>query len=147
MDRVGVKRVLMGGHLSWAVLPAFWFLATPATALLWIGAASLLGGISSTAGTTAANKLITRLPPAASRATYIAVSSSLGSLAAGFGAITAGVVLHVAGDWRVAFGPWSLGGFHLLFIGSLCLRLASAVFLIPRIAELDGQRGRAPGTS
>lgn len=144
VDRIGVKPVLRGGYLLWALLPAFWFLATPSTALLWIGASSLLGGVATTAGDTAATKLITRLPPAANRATYIAVSTSLGSLAAGFGAITAGVVMHVAGDWHVAFGPWSLGGFHLLFVGSLGLRFAAAIFLIPRLVELDSHRPAQP---
>ena len=113
----------------------FWFLATPGAALIWIGVPSLIGGIASTAALNAANKLITRVPPAESRATYIAVSTSLASIAAGLGALAAGCLLKGLGDWSIAFAGRSFGAFHLLFALSFALRLASALFLTPRLAQ------------
>ena len=135
VDRVGIRPVLWVGHLFWASLPVFWLLATPGAALIWIGVPSLIGGIASTAALNAANKLITRVPPAESRATYIAVSTSLASIAAGLGALAAGCLLKGLGDWSIAFAGRSFGAFHLLFALSFALRLASALFLTPRLAQ------------
>ena len=132
MDRVGIKPVLFWGCLFWAMLPGFWLLASPGTALIWLGAGSIFGGTASTAATTAVNKLITRIPPASFRATYIAVSTSLASIAGGLGVITAGTVLRVLGDGTFTIFWWTLGGFQILFLASLSLRLAS-IFLIRRI--------------
>ena len=121
------------GHIFWAMLPLFWLVASPRVALLWLGASSLLGGVASTAATTAANKLITRLPPPEFRAMYIAVSTSLASLAGGLGVVTAGTILHYLGDWTLEVTWFVLGAFRLLFIASLCLRLGSTLFLVRRI--------------
>ncbi|MFH0965630.1 MAG: MFS transporter [Planctomycetota bacterium] len=133
VDRVGVKRVLYWGQIGWALLPGFWLFATPATALWWLGAASLTGGVASTAATTAANKLITRVPPADGRAMYVAVSTSLGSLAGGLGVLAAGIVLRFFGESRISAGWVSLGGFQVLFLASVVLRLLFTLVLVPRI--------------
>ena len=133
VDRVGTTRVLFWGHIFWAMLPLFWLVASPRVALLWLGASSLLGGVASTAATTAASKLITRLPPPEFRATYIAVSTSLASLAGGLGVVTAGTILRYLGDWTLEVTWFDLGAFRLLFIASLCLRLGSTLFLVRRI--------------
>jgi len=125
----------MGGHLFWALLPLFWIWATPETAVVWLGCSSLLGGASSTAAVTAANKLITRFPPPTHRAMYVAVSSCLGSLAGGVGVLLAGTVLKLAGDWSFPALGTAIGGFQLLFLASFCLRLASAAFLIRPIRD------------
>ena len=63
VDRRGIQRVLMIGHLFWSLLPAIWLLATPRTAVLWISVSSLVGGIFPAAATNAATKLVTRFPP------------------------------------------------------------------------------------
>jgi len=133
VDRLGVKRIIFFGHLTWAFLPAMWLMARPETALLWLGAGSLISGVACSAANTAANKLVTRVPPPELRAVYVAVSSSVGSLCGGFGAVTAGVIMYVFGDSIVATPLGSLGGFKVLFLISLCLRISSTVFLIPRI--------------
>jgi MFS family permease len=133
VDRAGTTRVLFWGHLFWSLLPLFWLAASPRMALLWLGASSLLGGIACTAATTAANKLITRLPPPELRATYIAVSTSLGSLAGGFGVVTAGTILRCLGDWNLEVGGFDLGAFGVLFIASVFLRLGSTLLLVRRI--------------
>ena len=116
----------------WREIALFWLLASPATALIWLGAGSILGGTACTAATTAANKLITRIPPPSFRATYIAVSTSLASIAGGLGVIAAGTVLRFVGDHTFTVLWCTLGGFQILFLASLVLRLVS-LFLIRRI--------------
>ena len=146
VDRVGPKRVMFGGHLLWALLPGFWLIATPGTALVWLGVASLVSGTASRAAVTAANKLITRFPPAEERAMYIAVSSCLGSLAGGIGAFVAGAVLRSFATEVVQVAGLALGGFQVLFIASMVLRLASAAVLIPLIRDPEAAPGpQAPG--
>jgi MFS family permease len=141
VDRLGTRTVLFRGHVFWATLPLFWLVASPTTALIWVGASSLVGGISTTAATSAANKLITRLPPAENRAMYVAVSTSVGSIAAGFGVITAGIVLGWLENWHVVFAGHLLGGFHVLFIVSFCFRALCTALLIPRIPDYGNSRG------
>jgi len=134
VDRAGPRQVLFWGHLLWAFLPLFWIWATPRTALVWLAVSSVVGGSSSAIAVVAANKLITRFPPPGHKvAIYVAVSSCLGSLAGGCGALLAGTVLKVTGDWSVQALGTTLTGFHLLFITSFVLRLASATLLIGRI--------------
>ena len=133
VDRLGVKRILFWGHLTWAFLPAMWLMATPENALYWLGTGSLISGIACTAANTAANKLVTRLPPPELRTVYVAVSSSAGSLAGGCGAITAGIIMYAFGESCITTPLGDFGGFQVLFLVSLCLRVSSTVFLIPRI--------------
>jgi MFS family permease len=133
VDRLGVKRILLWGHLTWAFLPAAWLMATPDNALYWLGAGSLISGIACSAANTAANKLVTRVPPPELRTVYVAVSSSAGSLAGGCGAITAGIIMYVFGQSSITTPLGDLGGFQVLFVVSLCLRVSSTVLLIPRI--------------
>ena len=137
VDRIGPKRVLLGGHLAWALLPAFWFLASPAAALIWLACASIWGGAASTAAVTAANKFMTRFPPPEHRAMYVAVASCLGSLAGGVGILTAGTILKLLADWHWTAGGSTLSAFHLLFALSVALRLASTLLLVPRIRDLE----------
>lgn len=135
VDRVGPRRVLFYGHLFWALLPLFWIWATPRSAAVWLACSSLVGGASSMAAITAANKFITRFPPPGHRAMYVAVSSCLASLSGGMGALVAGTVLKLADGWSWSAAGTVLTGFHLLFAASFCLRLGSAVLLIRRIRE------------
>jgi hypothetical protein len=140
VDGLGVRRVLMGGHLGWATLPLFWVCATPGTALGWLGASNLVGGTFSVAAGTAANKLVTRLPPPAARTMYIAVSSTLASLMGGLGSMAAGALLRVTGQGPFALLGLAVSPFALLFVVSAVLRLASAVILVPRVAREGGVR-------
>ena len=133
VDRLGVKRIIFCGHLVWAFLPAMWLMATPQTALYWLGAGSLISGVACSAANTAANKLVTRVPPPELRAVYVAVSSSVGSLSGGCGAIAAGFLMYMFQDSTIATPIGQLGGFQVLFMISLCLRVSTTVLLIPRI--------------
>ncbi len=133
VDRHGVKRIIFWGHLVWAFLPAMWLMASPETAIYWLGAGSLISGVACSAANTAANKLVTRVPPPELRAVYVAVSSSVGSLAGGFGAITAGVIMYFFQESVIATPIGVIGGFQVLFLISLCLRISTTVLLIPRI--------------
>ncbi|MBN1917398.1 MAG: MFS transporter [Verrucomicrobia bacterium] len=133
VDRLGTKPVLYWAHIAWALLPVFWFAASPATALVVLGISSAQAGVACTAAATAANKLITRVPPPQLCPMYTAVSTSLGSMAAGLGALGAGSLLGALGDWHVTTSAGTFGGFHVLFAISLVLRLAAALVLVPRL--------------
>jgi len=64
---------------------------------------------------------------------YVAVSSSVGSLAGGCGGITAGVIMYFFQESVIATPIGVIGGFQVLFLISLCLRVSTTVLLIPRI--------------
>lgn len=136
VDRAGVRRVLFAAHCVWSLLPLFWFFARPAAALWFLGLGSLVGGAASTAGSTAANKLVTRIPPAPVRTMYIAVSTSLGSIAGGLGPIVAGSILHFVSDATIGLGGLELGGFHLIFFASFGLRSLTTLLLARRIRDV-----------
>jgi hypothetical protein len=147
VDRYGVKRMLLVGHLMWAVLPIFWVGATPHTALWWLAASSLIGGVASTTSLTAAGKLVTRLPPAGHVPMYVAVSTCVGALAGSCGPALAGVILHCTRETTWQIGSVTAVGFHVLFALSLVLRL-SATLLIRRISEPTASEpgsGAGPG--
>lgn len=134
VDRLGIRKVLIGGHMAWGLLPFFWLMATPATALIWLSISSMIGGVGCTAADTAATKLITRYPPADLRAMYIAVSRSLASMAGGLGAIVAGTLLYFTGDWSLSMGRLpDISGFHILFVTSMLLRFSSLGYLVLRV--------------
>ena len=133
VDRLGVKRIIFCGHLTWAFLPAMWLMARPENALYWLGAGSLISGIACSAANTAANKLVTRVGPRELRAVYVAVSNSTGSMFGGCGAIAAGFIMYAFGESAITTPLGALGGFQVLFLVSLCLRVSTTVLLIPRI--------------
>ena len=135
VDRLGPKRVLFWGHLGWATLPLFWIFATPKTALFVIGASSLFAGAACIAALTAANKLITRFPTPEHRAMYVGVSSSLGCLAGGFGALTASGLLWGFGDWQTSLAGWTVTGFHVVFLASFALRLLSVTVILRPVRD------------
>ena len=142
VDRHGPKKMMMLGHAFWALLPGFWIFATPATAAVWLAAGSFNGGAASTAALTAQNKFITRFSGEEDCAMYVAVSSCIGSLAAAAGVFIAGTVLDALKDWSWQAAGWTFGRFQLLFIVSVCLRMSSVLFLLPRV-RMGGEGGRA----
>jgi len=141
VDRVGPRRMLFRAHLFWAILPLFWIVATPETALWWLAISSLLGGTSSYAAMNAANKVVTRFPPPEHRAMYIAVSSCLGSLAGGVGVMVSGAVVGTLEGWSVTWGGWTFIGFHVVFAASAVLRLVATFVLVPRIPSASPHSG------
>lgn len=145
VDRLGPKRMLYWGHMVWASLPLFWVLATPATALAWLTAASLVGGSSSTAANTASNKFITRFPPPEKRAMYCAVSSSLGNIAGGIGVILGGWIIESLKTWHIELGGWTFGPFQVTFVVSSLLRFLAAGFLIRNLPERTALAEPSPG--
>jgi MFS family permease len=134
VDYHGIKRCLWWGHSFWAVLPLYWIFATPSTALWWLGVSALTGSLSSTLAVTAANKLITRLPPSESIPMYVAVSACVGSLTGGLGPLLGGLILHAAEGNSWTIGTFTFVGFHILFVLSLILRGLST-FLIRKVEE------------
>lgn len=140
VDGLGIRKVLLGGHLGWGTLPLFWVAATPRTALGWLAGSNLVGGTFATAANTAANKLVTRLPPPSSRTMYIAVSATLSSIVGGMGSMAAAALLRACGQAPLALGGLRIDPFVALFLVSAALRLASAAFLVPRISPDVGRR-------
>lgn len=133
VDRYGPRIVLIGGHLLWSFLPFFWFFASPTTALFFLAVASVFGGGGAEAATNAATKLILRAPPAAKRATYSAVSATVGSIAGGLGALAAGAILHLVTTYapEAFLVRWG-DGYRILFAASFLLRLLSTLAILPR---------------
>jgi MFS family permease len=141
VDRLGVRRVLIVSHFFWATLPVYWIMATPVTALWWLGLSSAIGGSTTSAGVNAANKLIMRFPPPGDRAMYLAVTSSINNLSGGLGALVAGYFLEAVGDTGWSFGGMEWSGFHILFVVSVILRLASWT-LVFRVKAPSFDRGK-----
>ncbi len=135
VDRLGMRSVLQGSHLARCLFPAFWLFATPATALWWVGAGSLIGGISTTACLTATNKLTTRFSRPEQRAMYVAASTTVGRLAGGVGVILAGFLLDLFEGRIFKIAGCELGVFQVLVIVSITLRLAATLILLPRVNE------------
>lgn len=136
LDRFGARRVLFGGHLLWSLLPLFWLIATPRSALVVLAVASVFGGVGAEAALNAATKVITRTPPPEQRPRYVAVSSTVGSIAGGFGVILAGVLLDtITGHASPEFLAISGDGYRVLFVASFVLRVLSTVVLVPRIRD------------
>ncbi len=133
VDRYGIKRMLLLGHTFWSMLPAIWLLATPATGPLWVGVASLVGGIFPAAANNAGVKLVTRFPGPEESGMYMAFSTMVGSIAAGVGSVAAGAFLNALHGWSVTVLGLVLSGFPVLFIISFVLRMVVTVTLLPRI--------------
>jgi len=135
VDRWGSRRILLIGHLGWALLPVFWLCATPRTAVVWLSLQSVVSGAFATAASNAGMKLVTRFPPPEDSPMYVAVSNSMANIAGGIGAFAAGSFLQLMGGWTAPVGRLTLSAFPLLFLVSFVLRLASALVLIPRVRE------------
>jgi MFS family permease len=125
VDRIGVKRVLIAAHFCWAILPIFWIVATPATALFWLTVSSALGGAGCSAAVNAANKYILRVPPRSQRAMYFAVTNCLNNLSGGLASLTAGYFIGGLAGHHWAFLGKDWIPFDLVFLASFILRLAS----------------------
>lgn len=135
VDRLGAKPVLFWGHMAWTILPLLWLLATPGTALVMVATSSVAAGVGYTAATTAANKLIVRVPPPEHCPIYTAVSTSLASIVGGIAVLVSGALLSALSGWSLTIAGRSFGAFHLLFAISFLLRFASTVLLVPRVCE------------
>jgi MFS family permease len=135
VDRVGIQRVLFLSHLGWSALPLVWLLATPSTAVLWVGFASLVGGVFPIAANNAAIKLVTRYPPVEEVAMYMAVSSTVANISGGLASLAAGGFLQAVGPWSFSLGRLVVSAFPMLFIASAIVRLVSVIVLVPRVHE------------
>jgi MFS family permease len=138
VDLHGPKRVLRWGHLGWATLPLFWLLAPRDSltgALLFIACSNVISGVACNAAVTAANKLVIRYPRPEKVAMYSAVSSCLGSLAGGLGAMAAGGALALLSGWKTSVGGYAIGAFQVVFIVSMVLRFGTTALLTGRIVD------------
>jgi len=129
IDRVGTRRALLVCHLLWATLPFIWIWATPGTALPLIGLGAVIGGLASSGGMLAGNKLVTRVPPAADRAMYISVSSCVANLSGAAGAFLGGTLASWLHDCTFTVLGQTFVGVQLLFLLGSSLRAFSTVFL------------------
>jgi len=133
VDRFGIRRMLLLGHSFWSLLPGIWLFASPRSAVLVIGLASLVGGMFPVAANNAGVKLVTRFPAPQEAGIYMAVSTMVGSFCGGVGAIVAGSFLGIVGTWSFTVLGLVVSGFPILFMLSFVLRLTSVIVLIPRI--------------
>jgi hypothetical protein len=133
VDRYGVKRMLAASHLLWATVPGIWLFATPGTALFWVGLAGIVGGVFSAAAANASVKLATRFPPREESGMYMAISTMIGSLAAGLGSLAAGIFLHALGSWSATIFGLVVSAFPVLFAVSTLLRFVTVFALLPGI--------------
>lgn len=139
VDRFGIKRVLTFSHMLWTLVPAVWLLALPGPwALVWVGLAGVLGTVFSTAATNASVKLATRFPQSDDGGMYMAISTVVGSVANGLGAVAAGVFLAAAGAWSIRIVGLVVSAFPVLFMVSFAARLASVLVLLPRVKTTTG---------
>jgi MFS family permease len=139
VDRFGVKRVLQFSHLLWSLVPACWLLAVPGRAVVWVSLASVLGTVFSTSATNASVKLATRFPASEEGGMYMAISTVVGSVANGLGALAAGVFLTAVGPWSLSILGLVVSAFPVLFIISTVLRLLTFFFLLPRVRTTTGK--------
>jgi hypothetical protein len=138
VDRIGIKPVLLWGYAFWSILPVLWVVAKPGwSALILLGLSSLIGGTSSAAAMTAANKLITRFPHPSLRGTYVAVDSWLANLASAAGCFVAFLAAEFLGHWHWTIAGRSFGIIHVLFLASMVLRLTATFVLVPRVRTPD----------
>lgn len=144
VDRLGVRRILFVSHLCWSFLPLLWLLATPGTAVLWIGLASFLGGVFPAFANNAGLKLVTRFPSPDESAMYTAISNTIASIAGGLGSFAAGAFLGAVGNWSFPLGSLVMSAFPLLFLMSTVLRLVPVFALLPRIRETGEQAAPGP---
>jgi hypothetical protein len=109
--------------------------ANPRTALIWLAISNLTGGTFATAANTAANKLVTRLPPPSSRTMYIAVSSTLANVLGGLGSMAAGGVVRLTGRAPLPILGLGVDPLILLFLISALLRFSCVFLLARRVPE------------
>jgi len=133
VDRFGVKRVLALSHFFWSFVPGIWLFAVPGTALFWVGLAGVVGGVFSAAAANANVKLATRFPAPEDSGMYMAISTMIGSLAAGLGSLAAGLFLHALGTWSVTLFGLVVSAFPVLFSISTVFRFVTVFVLLPRI--------------
>ena len=141
IDRLGPKRVMYWAYPFWAMQPALWFFATPATAVYWVTGAALLSGTAATAAGSATMKYAISFPPPEQVPMYMAISDTLAVIAGGLGALAAGIIAKDLGDWKWAAAGWTFTVFHLIFASGVILALAVVALFLPRL-----QTRRAPGT-
>jgi predicted MFS family arabinose efflux permease len=101
-----------GEHVAWAVAGVF-----------------LVTNIAIRAAMNANQKLATRLPKREDRAMYLAVTTCVGSLSVGAGALVAGEVMELLGGWSVTVFGSEYVGYHVLFAASAVLRVASTALV------------------
>ncbi len=140
VDRRGVKWVLAGAHLLWSFVPAIWLFAVPASALFWVGLAGVVGGVFSAAAANASVKLATRFPAPEDSGMYMAVSTTIGSIAGGLGTLAAGIFLSVMDTWTARIFGHVVSAFPLLFAASTVLRFATVFLFLPRVRATPSQR-------
>lgn len=127
IDRIGTRRVLIFGHLLWGCLPILWIMAMPETVYLFIGISVVLMAVGSRAAMMAADKIRTRSAPPERTATYAATSMFFGALGGGLGALVGGQMVQWMEGFSFQVGSKVMGGFEVVFLTSMCLRLGSVL--------------------
>jgi len=126
VDRLGCRRVLVWGHVLWSIIPLGFMLMRPGPSVAFsVAGLFLVTNFAMYAAMNAGQKLVTRLPRREDRGMYLAVSTCVGSLSVGAGALVAGEVMQFLDGWGVTLLGAPFLGYHVLFAASALLRLAS----------------------
>ncbi len=72
--------------------------------------------------------------PRENRTMFIAAGTALAGMVGGLTAVVAGALLRGLSAWSITWAGWTFVGFHVLFVASLILRLAS-IGLAVRVHE------------
>jgi MFS family permease len=137
VDRLGCRRVLVWSHVAWSAVPIAFILMRPGEHVAWaVAGVFLVTNIAIRAAMNATQKLATRLPKREDRGMYLAVTTCVGSLSVGAGALVAGEVMELLKGWNVTVFGSEYVGYHVLFAASAVLRVASTA-LVKRLPDRE----------
>ena len=144
-DRHGQKPVILTNIVFKPLIVAVFMLITPRTAFVVLTIAFLIDGTFNAAMTVATNGLMMKLAPRQNRSMFVAYITGLSGVCGGLAAMLSGQYLHWMEGfaWHFAGRTWT--NYHLLFAGSLVLRVVCCVYAF-RLAEPD-RSGSIPGAA
>ena len=117
LDCHGPRRTLLIVAILYVAF-FFVYLSSAAMGVVAVFAAWIIGGIGDAAYLIAAPAaLYAILPKAESRQAYFVFNNQIGTLFSGVGALVAVPILTALSGLSLRVGPYSLGQFHLLFLG------------------------------
>lgn len=145
VDRHGPRRTLLIVAILYVAF-FFVYVSSAAAGVVAVFAAWIIGGIGDAAYLIAAPAaLYGILPRAESRQAYFVFNNQIGTLFSGVGALVAVPILTALSGTTLRMGPFSLGQFHLLFLGCGLLMipcvLGSLLFMGKQVRTSEAESG------
>jgi hypothetical protein len=107
---------------------------SPELALVVLTPVFMLDALLNAGIAIASNGFMLKNSPQENRTMFIAAGTALAGMVGGLTAVTAGALLRGLSTWSITWNGWTFVGFHVLFVVSLILRLAS-IGLAMRVHE------------